>query len=80
MGINKVALSPLAGTTASRLELSGAKGALSNTKKMLLKSGSNILPNIVTDYILQELKNFEKSALFVYPKRRYDVLSHPLIY
>ena len=38
------------------------------------------MSNIVTDYILQELRNLEKSALFVYPVRRYDVLSDPLIY
>lgn len=47
---------------------------------MLAKSGSNIISNIVTDYILQDLRNLEKSALFVYPVRRYDVLSDPLIY
>jgi hypothetical protein len=29
---------------------------------------------------LQELRNLEKIALFVDPKRRYDVLSDPLIY
>jgi hypothetical protein len=59
--------------------MSGNKG-FSNNKKMLAKSGSNIISNIVTDYILQELRNLEKSALFVYPVRRYDVLSDPLIY
>lgn len=59
--------------------MSGSK-AISNNKKVLIKSGSNILPNIVTDYILQELRNLEKIALFVYPVRRYDVLSDPLIY
>lgn len=59
--------------------MSGNKG-FSNNKKMLAKSGSNIISNIVTDYILQELRNLEKSALFVYPVRRYDVLSDSLIY
>ena len=59
--------------------MSGKK-AFSNNKKLLLKSGSNIIPNIVTDYILQELRNLEQIALFVYPVRRYDVLSDLLIY
>ena len=77
MGINKVSVSPQMG--GSRLEMSGNK-ALSNTKKMLLKSGSNVLPNIVTDYILQELRNLEKTVLLSEAVRRYDVLSEPLIY
>lgn len=59
--------------------MSGKK-SLSNTKKILHKSGSNILPNIVTDYILQELENLEKITLFMYQKRHYDVLSDISIY
>ena len=59
--------------------MSGNKG-FSNNKKMLAKSGSKIISNIVTYYILQELRNLEKSALIVYPVRRYDVLSDSLIF
>ena len=59
-GINKIPLTPQVGGAGSRLDMSGVKAAFSNSKKILHKSGSNIIPNIVTDYILQELKNFEK--------------------
>jgi|LauGreDrversion4_2_1035121.scaffolds.fasta_scaffold15467_6 hypothetical protein len=66
IGLNKMTQSPqVLNNQISRLEMSGKK-SLSNTKKILHKSGSNILPNIVTDYILQELENLEKITLFMY--------------
>ena len=66
IGLNKMTQSPqVLNKQISRLEISGKK-RLSSTKKILHKSGSNILPNIVTDYILQELENLEKITLFMY--------------